>query len=249
MACSEDIKGLAALVKKSKKTIALTGAGASTESGIPDFRSRNSGLWNKYNPEEVAGIRALLNNPQEFYRLNMQWWEVILQAKPNSVHLALAELEQMGWLLGVITQNIDGLHQAAGSTRVWEVHGHLRTCHCMECKNSYDIKQLIEDYHCPACAGVLRPDVVLFGDPMPDDYFLAEKNMSGCDLLLVVGSSLQVYPVAGLPYLANKVVIINKEATPWDDKAELVFRRPAGEILTALVEQLQGTYGPYKISD
>ena len=245
----ESIEKLAELVKKSKKTIALTGAGASTESGIPDFRGKENGLWNKYKPEEVASIRALVNNPKEFYQLNMQWWGDILQSKPNPTHLALAELEKMGWLFGIITQNIAGLHQKAGSARVWEVHGHLRSCRCMECKRSYEFKQIYEGFRCPNCAGVLRPDVVLFGDPMPYDYYLSEKNMSGCQLLLVIGSSLQVYPVAGLPHMARRVVIINRDSTPWDSEAELVFRESSSQVLTDLVKKLEGTVGPYKYKD
>lgn len=238
------IERLIKLVKDAHKTVVLTGAGASTESGIPDFRSKKSGLWNKYTPEEVCSIKALKKNPRKFYELNLKWWQECIKAKPNKTHYSLAQLEKTGWILGVITQNIDGLHQRAGSRRVWEVHGHLRTCHCFNCNNEYDIKRLSQSYRCD-CGGLLRPDVVLFGDAMSEDYYVAEQVMSGCQLLLVVGSSLQVYPVANLPQFARQVVIINHECTPWDDRAELVFNQDSGAVLSKLVECLGESCGPY----
>lgn len=234
---SETIARLAHLIKESPKTLALTGAGVSTESGIPDFRSKEIGLWNKFDPAEVASIDALKRDPEEFYRNNLKWWDECLKAQPNAAHRGLAKLEKQGWLLGVITQNIDGLHQKAGSSRVWEVHGHLRSCRCMECKEVHQIACLKESYKCSICGGLLRPRVVLFGDKMSDDYFTAEKVMSGCQLLLVVGSSLQVYPVAGLPYMARKVVIINHQPTPWDSQAELVINHSAGQVLTDVLSR------------
>ncbi|AEF93859.1 NAD-dependent deacetylase [Desulfotomaculum nigrificans CO-1-SRB] len=235
---------LVQLIKESGKTVALTGAGASTESGIPDFRSQDSGLWNQVDPQKSVSIRALKKDPQSFYRFNFQWWDVCLQAKPNACHHSLARLEEQGWLLGVITQNIDGLHQRAGSQRVWEVHGHLRSCHCLHCGRMFDLARLKVEYHC-TCGGLLRPDVVLFGDAMPEDYYTAEQVLSGCQLLLVIGSSLQVQPVAGLPRLARRVVIINHDPTPWDESAELVFRESAGQVLADVVKQLGNNTGPY----
>jgi NAD-dependent deacetylase len=234
----QKISQLAKLIKKSKRTLVLTGAGASTESGIPDFRSSKSGLWEKYNPQEVASIQALRRDPEKFYQLNLQWWDECMRAQPNKTHYALAQLEKMGFLLGVITQNIDGLHQKAGSERVWEVHGHLRNCQCFTCRRAYDMERLKENFYCD-CGGLLRPSVVLFGDSMAWDYLAAEKAMAGCQLLLVVGSSMQVYPVAGLAYMARKVVIINHDATPWDKEATLVFRQSSGQVLTDVVQQLQ----------
>jgi len=241
----EQIQQLIHLVRHAGKVLALTGAGISTESGIPDFRTKNTGLWEQFNPEEVAGIQALKKDPQSFYRFNLQWWKDCLRAKPNAAHEALARLEKSGWLLGVITQNIDGLHQAAGSQRVWEVHGNLRSCHCLACGKEYAIKQLYQDFSCEQCGGLLRPNVVLFGDPMPRDYYIAEKVLSGCQLLLVIGSSLQVQPVASLPSLSRQVVIINREPTPWDHDAELVFRESASQVLADLVKGLQDLPGPY----
>lgn len=241
----QKITQLAQLLKDSKRTLVLTGAGASTESGIPDFRSGKSGLWEKYNPQEVASIQALKKDPKEFYRLNLRWWEECLQAQPNKTHYALAQLEKMGFLLGVITQNIDGLHQRAGSERVWEVHGHLRSCQCFTCRRTYDMERLKENFYCD-CGGLLRPNVVLFGDAMANDYLTAEKVMAGCQMLLVVGSSMQVYPVAGLAYMARRVVIINHDPTPWDEEASLVFHQSSGLVLTDVVQQLQGQRGVFK---
>lgn len=239
------INKLTELIKAAGKVLALTGAGISTESGIPDFRSKDTGLWHRYDPQEVASIRALKKDPQSFYALNFQWWDSCLRARPNKAHLALAQLEAMGWLLGTITQNIDGLHQQAGSQRVWEVHGHLRECSCLVCQHNYSLEQLRQDFHCPNCGGLLRPQVVLFGDRMSEDYFKAEKVMSGCQLLLVIGSSLQVQPVASLPYLSRQVVIINKESTVWDEQAQLIFHEPASKVLRDLVSSLGESTGPY----
>ncbi|MBM7854818.1 NAD-dependent deacetylase [Desulfohalotomaculum tongense] len=241
----DKIELLVKLIKNSAKTVALTGAGVSTESGIPDFRSRDSGLWNKFRPEEVASIDALKRDPDTFYKYNFKWWQGCLQAQPNETHKALAEMEKKGWLFGVITQNIDGLHQRAGSQKVWEVHGHLRSCRCMKCKKEYDMERLAENYWCHHCGGLLRPNVVLFGDPMPEDYYTAEKVMTGCQLLLVIGSSLQVYPVAGLPYLSRQVAIINYDPTPWDDNAQVVFHHSSSEVLAEVVKQLGDSTGPY----
>lgn len=241
----DKIEQLVYLIKQAGKVLALTGAGVSTESGIPDFRSRNTGLWNEFEPAEVASIQALKKTPPSFYRFNLQWWKGCLVAKPNAAHHALAELERAGWLLGVITQNIDGLHQAAGSTRVWEVHGNLRSCYCLSCCTEYEISRLFQDFFCDHCNGLLRPRVVLFDDPMPRDYYTAQKVMSGCQLLLIIGSSLQVQPVASLPDLSRQVVIINREPTPRDETAELVFREPASQVLGDLARALKDLQGPY----
>ncbi len=243
----QKIDQLVHLIKEAGQVLALTGAGASTESGIPDFRSKESGLWNGMPVEELASIRALRKDPQKFYDFHLRWWEVCLGAKPNDTHYALAKLEQTGWLLGIITQNIDGLHQKAGSRRLWEVHGHLRTCYCPQCGQEFAINRLKEDYLCPDCGWILRPRVVLFGDPIPKDYFVAEKVLSGCQLLLVVGTSLQVHPVNTLPQRARRMVIINHEPTPWDSSAELVFRESSGKVLTDITKHLAHIPGPYFI--
>lgn len=246
MRYEEKIKLLAGLIKRSAHTIALTGAGISTESGIPDFRSPGTGLWTKFDPIEVATVSALKRDPATFYKINLDHWTRYTAAEPNAAHYALASLEQDRLLYGVITQNIDGLHRKAGSKTVWEVHGHLRTCHCLECKKSYPLDFLVDQFNagtnpplCQKCGGVLRLDVVLFEDPMEEDFFWATQAMTACQLLIVVGSSLQVYPVAALPERARQLAIVNKEPTPWDERAAVVINEGAGQVLTDVLAALK----------
>ncbi|NPV44620.1 MAG: NAD-dependent deacylase [Firmicutes bacterium] len=233
------------LIRNSEKTVALTGAGISTESGIPDYRSKGTGLWEKFDPIAKASATALLSDPAEFYRFNLPRWTAYRDAEPNTAHRALAKLEEAGLLFSLITQNIDGLHIKAGSMRVWEVHGHLRTCRCMKCSRSYPFTELTRQFEkgtnppvCPKCSAVLRPDVVLFEDPMGKDYLRALEDLRGCRLLIVVGSSLAVYPVADMPSYAQKLVIVNREPTPWDSRAEVVAHCSAGEFFEGLLEAL-----------
>lgn len=241
----EQVATLAGLLRNSDRNFALTGAGISTESGIPDYRSPGTGLWTKYDPVKAASLTALRSDPVTFYELNIRRWTSYIACQPNSAHLALARLEKLGYLLGVITQNIDGLHRKAGSRCVWEVHGHLRTCRCMQCAVEYSFDLLVALLNsgqnpplCEKCGGTLRPNVVLFEDQMSEDFFEATQVLSGCQLLLVVGSSLTVYPVAGLPQLSRKVVIINRDPTPWDEQAELVIRGLAGQVFQDLMSVL-----------
>lgn len=242
----EKILALADYLKKSSRTFALTGAGVSTESGIPDFRSPGTGLWTKFDPMKTATVSALRRDPATFYEINLDRWGWFADAEPNAAHYALAGLEQDGLLVGVVTQNIDGLHRKAGSQKVWEVHGHLRTCHCLDCKKSHPFDFLVNQFkngsnppRCQSCSGVLRPDVVLFEDPMGQDFYRAVQALTGCQLMVVVGSSLQVYPVASLPQRARQLVIINKEPTPWDDQAVLVINETAGKVLADTVNALK----------
>jgi len=246
MKYEEKIDLFVKLLQGSSRTFALTGAGISTESGIPDYRSADTGLWNKFDPMKVASASALRRDPAAFYQNNLKRWITYSGAEPNSAHYALAHLEREGYLMGVITQNIDGLHRKAGSQKVWEVHGHLRTCHCFDCKSSYPFEFLISQFEngtnpprCSKCNGILRPDIVLFEDSMGDDYFQATKVLSGCQLLIVVGSSLQVYPVASLPDYARQLVIINKDETPWDGQADLVIQEKSGQVFTDTLAALQ----------
>ncbi|NLJ76085.1 MAG: NAD-dependent deacetylase [Peptococcaceae bacterium] len=241
---TEKINRLANLIKDSSCTLALTGAGISTESGIPDFRSPG-GLWTKTNPMETASVFALKQDPAAFYKTNLMSWTGFTEKEPNPAHYALAKLEEKGLLTGVITQNIDGLHRKAGSKQLWEVHGHLRTCSCMYCKKRYPIDFLVNQFNeginpplCEACSGVLRLDVVLFGDDLGGDFGGAVLAMHRCSLLLVVGSSLTVYPVAELPDMAPQLAIVNKESTAWDNKAEVVVNDTAGRVLTDVLTAL-----------
>lgn len=243
MTYEEKIRILADYLKKPGRNFALTGAGISTESGIPDFRSRGTGLWARIDPMKAASLSAFRRDPAEFYEFFMGIWAPISEAKPNASHQALARLEEEGLLVGVITQNIDGLHLAAGSQKVWEVHGHFRSCRCLACSKPHPFAALLNQYHsgtnpprCSECGGVLRPDVVLFEDSMGEEIIRAYHALAGCQLLMVVGSSLQVYPVASLPELAKRLVIINREPTPWDSRADLVINeKKASQVFTDLI--------------
>lgn len=241
----EKISVLAELIRGSSPCFVLTGAGISTESGIPDYRSADTGLWTRVDPARTASLSAFKRDPAAFYSMNLNRWRSFAGAEPNEAHRALAVLEREGLLVGVITQNIDSLHVKAGSRRVWEVHGHLRTFRCAACGGKYPFVQVTEMYDrgknppgCTDCGGVLRPDVVLFEDPMSEDYFKAAKALTGCQLLMVAGSSLQVYPVAGLPEYARRVAIINRDPTPWDDRSEIVLNESTGKVFVDLLKAL-----------
>lgn len=246
MTYEEKIESLAQYLKKPGRNFAFTGAGVSTESGIPDFRSRGTGLWDRVDPMKAASFSALRRDPVQFYNFFMGVWNSFTGAKPNAAHLALARLEEEGLLAGVVTQNIDGLHRAAGSQEVWEVHGHMRSCRCLDCAKPYPFSTLLNQYQsgtnpprCSQCGGILRPDVVLFEDSMGEDFFSAYHTLPGCQLLLVVGSSLQVYPAASLPELAKILVIVNRDPTPWDSRADLVIHeKMAGQVFTDLMTLL-----------
>lgn len=240
------IREAAELIRESAHCYCLTGAGMSTESGIPDFRSPG-GLWQEIAPIKTSSAEVLYNNPRVFYEVAFTRFARITRAEPNAGHSSLARLEQMGYLKGLVTQNIDGLHVKAGSQRVWEVHGHLRSGYCLGCQKRYPFEFLVEQVErqqippsCPSCNHMLRPDVVLFGDPMPPLFYEAWEELAGqCDLLLVCGSSLVVYPVAELPALARKLIIINLEPTPYDHLAAVVIREKCGRVLPAIVELLE----------
>ncbi|MCL5935595.1 MAG: NAD-dependent deacylase [Firmicutes bacterium] len=242
---NEKISDLARLIKNNSPNFVLSGAGISTESGIPDYRSPGTGLWTKIDPAKSASLSAFLRDPADFYSVNLKRWTNYSGVDPNDAHRAIAVLEREGCIVGVITQNVDSLHIRAGSRRVWEVHGHLRTCRCISCKEGYPMEDLVSMYdggenppRCRGCGSILRPDVVLFEDPMSEDFFRAEKALTGCQLLIVVGSSLQVYPVAGLPQLARRLVIVNRDPTPWDDRAEIVINESIGKVFRDLLSAM-----------
>jgi NAD-dependent protein deacetylase/lipoamidase len=223
----------------------LTGAGISTESGIPDFRSEG-GIWATYDPAEVATIEAFRRNPAavwEFYALRL---DVLAQAEPNEGHSALVELEERGWISAVVTQNVDGLHQRAGSCNVVEVHGSLRDAECIHCALRVPIEDALAALPlppCPECGEALKPGVVMFGELLPARAIEQARALAAeAQLLLVVGSSLEVHPVAALPgeTLASggAVAIVNRGATPWDSRAELVVDAGAGETLREVAAAL-----------
>ncbi|MHA1831577.1 MAG: SIR2 family NAD-dependent protein deacylase [Candidatus Helarchaeota archaeon] len=246
---------LAELIIKSKYTVVLTGAGISTESGIPDFRSPGTGLWESVDPIEFGSIEGFQSNQGNFFELAKKLAPVIFSAKPNKGHKALAKLEKMGFIKAIITQNIDGLHQRAHSKNVIEVHGNLRDCYCMNCKRKFDIWVLAEKFFekgelipkCDVCGGTLRPDVVMFGELLPEKAVNeAFKHAEKCDLLIVVGSSLVVSPINFLPSKAlmhdAKLVIINwglAADTHFDSRATLIIRGKAGDILPRVLEKVK----------
>lgn len=235
------------LITKAQRAIALTGAGVSTRSGIPDFRGTGSGLWTRVDPLQVASIWAFIEHPQGFYDWIRPLSKKVLDAQPNAAHYALAELEALGYLRVVITQNIDDLHQRAGSRRVLEVHGHLRRATCIRCYYQADAQPLIAKFiaadelpTCPQCGGVMKPDVTLFGEAPPVRVlYEAQQEAERCDVMLVAGSSLEVMPVADLPVVAQRhgarVIIINNAATPLDRHAAVVVRADVTVALPKIV--------------
>ena len=235
----------------SKKTIAFTGAGISVESGIPDFRGAQ-GLWQKYDPEEYAHIDAFYANPDKVWLMIKDMFSLIMAAKPNPAHMGLAELERMGLLSSVITQNVDGLHQAAGNTNVIEFHGTHRTLSCLKCSTKIEGTSLtLEDLppRCSRCSSLLKPDVVFFGEPIPwEAQIMSFKESKSCKAVLVIGTSAVVYPAATIPITAKErgaiVIEINTEPTPLtDDVSDYLICGSAGEIIPAIVEEVKKIRG------
>ena len=228
------------LIEESHRIVFFGGAGVSTESGIPDFRSPD-GLYNmkyKYPPEEIISHSFFMRNPEEFFRF---YWDRMIcdEAKPNKAHLALAKLEDEGKLLGVVTQNIDGLHQDAGSKKVYELHGTVRKNYCMKCNKMYPLSALKREGipYC-TCKGIIKPDVVLYEEGLDDNTVTgAIQTIASADLLIIGGTSLNVYPAAGLiRYFQGKhLVVINKTPTVQDSNAELTITDPIGEVLGGIV--------------
>ncbi len=247
----ESLNRVAALLAQAKHAIAFTGAGISTASGIPDFRSPECGLWNNVDPLAVASIYGFRQNPQAFFDWIRPLASLTLNANPNAAHYALAKWEAKGLLKAVITQNIDMLHTRAGSKRVYELHGHLREATCIHCFTVYAavplIQQFIEDGvvpHCPKCGSVIKPNLILFGEQLPARELMAAKEAArNADLVLVIGSSLEVFPAADLPLLAQrngaKVVIINLEPTRFDSLAYLVLQADAAVVLPQIVHRME----------
>ena len=235
------IEQLQAWITESDNIVFFGGAGVSTESGIPDFRSVD-GLYNqKYDfpPETILSHSFFMNQPDDFYKF-YQDKMLELGAKPNAAHLKLAELEKAGKLKAVITQNIDGLHQAAGSDVVYELHGSVHRNYCMKCHKFFDAKY-VKDCggvpHCDACGGLIKPDVVLYEEGLDMDTMSASvRAITEADMLIIGGTSLAVYPAAGLIdyYGGHKLVLINKGATSRDSIADLLINAPIGEVFSQI---------------
>jgi NAD-dependent deacetylase len=244
------IKEAANYLKRSNYPVVLTGAGISTPSGIPDFRSTDKGLWQKFNPMEVASLTAFRTNPEKFYNWFRPMAKLIADASPNPAHEALAQLEQAGYIKEIITQNIDGLHQRAGSIIVHEVHGTLNTLTCGKCYTKYQAEEFMQSYieegqipKCKQCGHFLKPDSILFEEQLPIHTWMSvEEAIDKCDLLLVAGSSLEVVPVARLPYTAishgANLIIINESETYIDSRADIVFNQDVADILPLIKNEL-----------
>ncbi|MDQ5820305.1 MAG: NAD-dependent deacylase [Actinomycetota bacterium] len=239
---------LAELIRDAQPCVVLTGAGVSTESGIPDFRSP-TGIWASVDPLEYASIDAFRRDPAKVWSFYAPRFSMLTEAEPNDAHLALAALEAAGFVRAIVTQNIDLLHERAGSREVIEVHGSIRTSSCRACGASYplaDVVALLETEptpDCRTCGRVLKPDVVFFGELLPEGAIERAAELAReAGLLLVVGSSLEVYPVAGLPRdtleAGGRLAIVNREPTPFDAGADLVVHAAAGETLRAVAAEL-----------
>jgi NAD-dependent deacetylase len=239
---------LADLIRTSQPCVVLTGAGMSTESGIPDFRSP-TGLWARFDPLDYGSIESFREYPRRVWEFYAPRFAMLSTAEPNAGHLALAELERGGLVRAIVTQNIDRLHERAGSRDVVEVHGSIRSSTCPSCGTTLPLDEvlpLIEEHGappCPRCGAILKPDVVFFGELLPEQAIdRAFALARSARLLLVVGSSLEVYPVAGLPIEAidagGRVAILNRGATPFDERAVLTIDAAAGETLAGVAEIL-----------
>ena len=244
------LERLTELVRDLQPCVVLTGAGVSTESGISDFRSAE-GIWARYDPMEYATIHAFLADPVKVWDFYGKRLHVLGDAEPNEGHRALAELEERGWVHAVITQNIDRLHERAGTRALVEVHGSIRTSSCLDCGAVVpfdEVVRLLADAPapaCPTCGRILKPDVVMFGELLPEAAIArASELASEARLMLVVGSTLEVYPVAGLPLetLASggSLAIVNRGRTPLDGRAAVTIDAGAGETLRALADALSG---------
>jgi len=239
------------LLINAKHAIVLTGAGISTESGIPDFRS-DSGIWKKYKPEIYGDIKSFLKDPSKFWKMAEEIAPKLFNAKPNPGHYAIAELEKMDIVKAIITQNIDELHQKAGAVLVYEVHGNINRFTCLGCRASYKKEQILDKLKkdkrsfpiCDVCAAPLKPSVILFGESLPKfEIYYSQDIAKKSDIMLIAGSSLEVAPVCDLPIYTlregGKLIIINDEPTHLDSKAEVVIHHKTGTILPLIVEEVK----------
>lgn len=243
------IRCAADIIRSSRSTVVLTGAGISTPSGIPDFRSPNNGIWENYDPFEVASLSAFRYDPERFYGWLRGLASRMLDALPNPAHFSLARMEQAGIVHTIITQNIDSLHQRAGSRSVLEIHGSMSSMTCIGCYKTTDAAAYVGPYlergeipHCD-CGSVLKPDLVLMGEQLPVRTWLkAQEASTNCDLMIVAGSSLEVLPVAGLPMRAVEngahLILINRSTTYLDVRADVVLHEDVAEVIPAIVDMV-----------
>jgi len=242
---------VADLLRSAERAVALTGAGVSVPSGIPDFRSPGSGLWENVDPMEVAHIDAWRRDPDRFWQFYGDRFAALVDKRPNPAHAALAELERRGLIRGVITQNIDRLHRAAGTERLIEVHGSIEWSICLDCRGRVELETVVDSLRtgvggaprCPGCEAPLKPDVVLFGELLPERALAEAHDLAkSADVMLCVGSSLEVYPVAGLPAITRgaggKLVLVTQGPTPYDVDAEVKLEGDVVDELEAVLAAL-----------
>jgi NAD-dependent deacetylase len=242
----EPVAELAEALRGARHAVVLTGAGASTESGLPDFRSKE-GLWQGVDPMKLASLTALHHNPVAFYSFYRHRLSKLQGARPSGVHIGLALLQHAGYIKAIITQNIDGLHQAAGSPEVIEMHGNLRECVCLGCDARYpsdlldvDVSSVADVPKCPACQGILKPGVILFEEPLPAGAIdRAFAHTRAADLFIVIGSSLEVGPVNQLPVMTTgSLAILNRDPTHLDGHARWLIHEQAGSVITQIARHL-----------
>lgn len=253
MYLEKKIKAVASMIIRASDVVLFTGAGISTESGIPDFRSPG-GLWTRFDPEDFTITRFLSSA-----ETRKKQWDILLDgglfpnAEPNRAHLALLRLEKMGKLRCIITQNVDNLHQKAGNSpnKIYELHGNMNGVICIDCHDMYPTEYMVEKYKrsgsipvCENCKGILKPDVVFFGEPLPEAVLgIANLHATRCELLIVIGSSLVVYPAAYIPVRAKKsgakIVIVNWTPTPFDDIADVVINHSAGDVMERILDEVE----------
>jgi NAD-dependent deacetylase len=244
------IEFAADLIRQSKHAVVLTGAGVSTPSGIPDFRSSGTGLWSRDEPLEVASLSTFRTKPDQFFDWFRPLARQMFEARPNAAHTALARLEEQGYVKSIITQNIDTLHQRSGTRTVIEMHGTMQTLTCTQCYHQVQAEAYIAKFvetgdkpRCPKCTQVLKPDVILFGEQLPQAaWFTAQRQARSCDLMIVAGSSLEVLPVAGLPMQAldrgAHLIIINNTPTYLNVRADVVILEDVAMTLPAITERV-----------
>jgi NAD-dependent deacetylase len=247
---SAQIRHAVELIHAAEHAVVITGAGMSTPSGIPDFRSAGSGLWTQENPMLVASLTAFRRRPEQFFNWLRSLAKPILEAKPNPAHFALAEMEDKGYLQAVITQNIDGLHQKGGSQEVIELHGSLNTLTCPRCRNQFQAEDYLDAFiregalpYCPNCKSLLKPGIILFEEALPmDAWNMAQAHCEQADLVFVAGSSLEVSPANQLPLYSlqrDASLIINTlSPTYLDEEAHVLLRGNVAEVLPQIAAQL-----------
>ena len=239
------INQIADWLKNAERTVIFTGAGMSTESGLPDFRSKDRGLWEKFNPDELANVNALIHNEKEFTEFYRYRLQELFKYKPHQGHHILADWEKTGLIDGIITQNVDAFHFDAGSENVMELHGSFHAFHCHNCYKSYERESYFDGETKCECGGTVRPNIVLFGEQLPQDTFQqAELATRAADLFIVLGSSLTVSPANMFPLVAKdngaKLVIINREPTDFDSYADAILQEMSiKEALLAINDRLK----------